>query len=548
MKEGNRRSYSALRSLGASLFGATLVAGTLIVAPLAAADSCSDLANLALPNTTITTAQSVTGGSFTPPGSTTPITGLPDFCRVAAYSAPTSDSHIQFEVWIPESHWNDKYLQAGCGGFCGSISYSSMAGALMRGYAAAATDDGHEASGIDASWAVGHPQKVVDFAYRSLKVTTDNAKAIITAYESGAPTRSYFDGCSDGGREALMEAQRYPGDFDGIIAGSPANAWTQLFTGFVWNELALTKTPDSALTQSDLDVLSNAVLAKCAGHDGGLASDQFLNNPPACKFNPESVKCKDGASSSCLSQAKVTAVKKIYSGPPAIFPGYRAGEGSENVASNWPAWLTDAGDPTKGLQELFGNSFFADIVFPNTGWTPTSTSINQDIRAANATASVINSDDPDLRDFVGHGGKLIQYVGWADTAISPQNDINYYESVEHVLGGPAKTGKSYRLFMVPGMSHCAGGSGANAFGNSFRNGPDPADPSDDVVSALDQWVELGVAPDRIIATKYVSDNPANGIAFQRPLCPYPEIAQYAGGDPTLPNNWVCAQPKGTGHH
>jgi len=466
---------------------------------------------------------------------------------VAAHSAPTSDSDIQFEVWIPESSWNGKYLQAGCGGFCGSISFRSMAEPLRRGYAVAATDDGHQASGIDASWAVGHPEKITDFAYRALKVTTDNAKAIIEAFESTGPDLSYFFGCSDGGREALMEAQRFPDDFNGIIAGSPANAWTHLFTGFVYNELALTKTPDSALTNADVNLLTAAVLAQCAGHDGGLASDAFLNNPPACNFNPETLLCTGHQTSSCLSQAKVTAIKKIYAGPAGVFPGYEPG--AESSPANWPLWITGNGMPTMGLQELFGNTFFADMVFPGTGWTPTSTSIIEDVRAADANerVSAINSTDPDLTPFVGYGGKMIQYVGWADSAIAPQNDINYYRSVTHVLGGLSTTQQSYRLFMVPGMAHCSGGPGPNAFGNGV-NGPNPNDPSQDLISALEQWVELGIAPEKIIATKYVNDNPAEGVAFQRPLCAFPEVSEFSGsGDPTQAVNWKCVRPKGRGH-
>jgi len=229
MKHSYKHSVGQ-RSLKGWLFCSALVASIAFMAAPAAADSCSDLASLTLPGTTITTAQSITSGSFTPPGSTTPIKNLPAFCRVAAFATPTSDSHIEFEVWIPESIWNGKYLQTGCGGLCGSISfqYGAMADALRRGYAAAATDDGHEASGTDASWAVGHPEKLVDFAYRALKVTTDNAKAIIEAFESSGPTRSYFDGCSEGGREALVEAQRYPQDFDGIIVGDPGSTVTNL--------------------------------------------------------------------------------------------------------------------------------------------------------------------------------------------------------------------------------------------------------------------------------------------------------------------------------
>ncbi len=537
------RSDNPLQGLRFLLLFVALLMVITFTAPPASADSCSDLATtLTLPNTTITSAQSITGGSFTPPGSTKPITGLPDFCRVAAFSAPTSDSHIEFEVWIPETIWNGKYLQVGCGGLCGIIEYSEMADPLRRGYAAAATDDGHEASPFDGSWAVGHPEKLIDYGYRALKVTTDGAKAIVDAFESSAPTRSYFDGCSDGGREALTEAQRFPKDFDGIIAGSPANA-PHLIAGFVWDELALTETTDSELTQSDLKILSDSALAKCAGRDGGLATDQFLNNPQVCKFNPESLLCTGHTTSNCLSQAKVTAIKKIYSGPPGIFPGYSANQGSEAVPSDWPIAITGNGIPAHGLQELLAFAFFSDIAFPNTGWTPTSTSIIQDVSAADETAPILGSTDPDLEPFFGHGGKLIQYVGWADSVISPKNDINYYTSVTQVVGGLEATKKSYRLFIVPGMSHCTGGPGANAFGNiGGLEGPSPSDPSDDLISALIHWVEQGIAPDEIIATKYVNDNAAGGIAFQRPLCPFPEIATYTGmGAPTQAANWVCVE-------
>jgi feruloyl esterase len=517
------------------LASAAPAAVALFSASPAAASTCSQLgSSFHRPNTTITIAQTVPAGTFvTPTGQS--ITGLPQFCRVAGFTTPTSDSHINFEVWVPDPGWNLKYLQVGCGGFCGSISYGSMGEPLRRSYAVAGTDDGHQGSGVDASWAVGHPEKVVDFGYRSLKETTDVAKDIIMAFESSGARRSYFMGCSDGGREALMEAQRYPRDFDGIVAGSPANYWTHLFTGFVWDQKALAATSTGDLSPADLNVVSNAMLAQCAGHDGGLSGDPFLNNPPACHFNPDKLS---------LPKDKIEAVKQIFSGPPGIFPGYRVGGDEAANGANWPVWLTDSGNPANGLQGLFGDSYFKNIVFPNSGWTPDTFSIEENAHQADVrTAAILNSTDPDLRPFKSQGGKLIQYVGWGDTAISPENDINYYNSVARELGGHEDTQDFYRLFMVPGMAHCGGGAGANAFGQGV-NGPNPSDPSDDILTALDRWVETRHAPDKIIATKYVNDTPTQGIAFQRPLCPFPQIAEYKGGSTTSAASFACVKP----HH
>jgi feruloyl esterase len=518
------------------------VAIVLFAASPAAASMCSQLASsFHRPNTTITTAQIVPAGTFVAPTGQS-LTGLPEFCRIAGFTTPTSDSHISFEVWMPELGWNLKYLQAGCGGFCGAISYGSMAEPLRRGYAVAATDDGHQASGIDASWAAGHPQKVIDFGYRALKETTDVAKAIIMALKSSGARRSYFMGCSDGGREALMEGQRYPRDFDGIVAGSPANYWSHLFTGFVWDQKALAATSSGDLSQADLNVVSNGMLAQCAGHDGGLSTDQFLNNPPACRFNPEKLS---------LPKDKIEALKKIFSGPPGIFPGYRVGGDEANNVANWPIWLTDTGNPANGLQGLFGDNYFKYIVFPNTGWTPDTFSIEENAHQADVrTGAVLNSVDPNLRPFKLQGGKLIQYVGWGDTAISPENDINYYNAVAREMGGHEDIRHFYRLFMVPGMAHCGGGPGANAFGQGV-NGPNPSDASDDILTALDQWVEHNNAPDKIIATKYVNDDPTQGIAFQRPLCPFPQFARYKGGSTTSTASFACVRPDhddDDGHH
>jgi feruloyl esterase len=534
-KIGNRPRIVSLASLAVS----TAVVFSFTGTTPAAAATCESLASYHRPHTTITAAENVPAGSYTTPTSQT-ITDLPAFCRVAGYVTPTADSHISFEVWIPKAIWNRKYIQVGCGGFCGSISYSAMAEPLRRGYASAATDDGHQAGGFDASWAVGHPEKVIDYGYRAVKETTDVAKDIIAQFKSPSLSRSYFMGCSDGGREGLMSAQRYPNDFDGIIAGSPGNNWTGMMAGFLSNELALLSVAGGDLTQTDLNILSNAVLAQCVGRDGGLNTDKFLNHPPACKFNVTLLTCNASNAGACLPADKVKAVKKIFSGPAGIFPGYQWGAGEASAASNWPAWLTDSGNPANGVQGTLANSFFQNMVFPNSGWTPDSHTITQNAnRAYSKLSSIVNSIDPDLTAFKAHGGKLIQYVGWSDTGISPQNDIDYYTAATYAMGGVAPTQKFYRLFMVPGMSHCSGGLGATAFGQSV-NGPTPTKPGSDIISALDRWVEHGTAPKQIVATKYVNDDPNQGVAFQRPLCPYPKFARYNGsGTLTHAGSFAC---------
>jgi hypothetical protein len=529
--KNNRRD---MRRASRYLAAAAPVAIGLFASSPASASTCSQLAtSFHRPNTTITIAQDVPVGTFVTPTNQS-IAGLPQFCRVAGFTTPTSDSHIGFEVWIPESGWNLKYVQIGCGGFCGSITYSNMAEPLRRGYAVAGTDDGHQ--GGSASFAVGHPEKVIDFGYRALKETTDVAKDIIMAFKSSGAHRSYFMGCSDGGREALMEAQRYPNDFDGITAGSPANNVSHILTGFVWDMNALAATSGGDLTQADLNFMSGAMLGQCAGHDGGLSTDQFLNNPLACRFNPEKLS---------LPQDKIQAIKKIFSGPPGIFPGYRVGGAEANDPGNWPEFITDNGNPANALAGGQATQYFQYMVFPNSGWTPSTYSIAENAHQADVrTGAILNSVDLNLRPFQSHGGKLIQYVGWSDASISPQNDIDYHHAVIEEMGGKERIRDFYRLFMVPGMGHCLGGPGANAFGQPYSiNGPTPSDPSSDLLSALDHWVENQIAPDKIVATKYVNDNPTLGIAFQRPLCPFPQFAKYKGtGSTTSAASFACVEP------
>jgi hypothetical protein len=514
--------------------------------PAAAAATCAGLAgSLSLPNTTITLAQSYTAGQ-TVTGTTVAPAGL---CRVAGTVQPSSDSNIHFEVWIPtDGSWNGKYEQLGNGGFAGAISLSGIANAVSRGYAAAATDDGTAGPPRGAINFVGHPDVQIDFGNRAIKVTTDNSKAVIAALMGANPRHSYFNGCSDGGREALMEAQRYPDDFDGIIAGSPANDWAGLLGGsFLWDMQALLNgpqtggVPDGYIPPASLSLLTTPALAQCVGKDGGVPTDTFLSDPRGCHFDPKVAQCKNGQDpGTCLTPAQVEAARKIYEGAHAngelLFPGYEPG--GEAVAADWPSWLVGTSSTSPGSQNGFAMGFWCDQVLGNASCNYLGIDLDAQFKAAaKAVAPIVSSIDTNLRPFEHHGGKLIQYAGWADTAIAPENGLNYYRAVEREMGDAHHF---YRVFMVPGMAHCSGGNGPNAFGNGTSNGP-VIDADHDLVKALERWVEQGVAPDKIIATHYVNNTPP-AIQFQRPLCPYPQRGAYIGtGDPNQASSFKCVE-------
>jgi feruloyl esterase len=526
------------------LFLLSLVALFLFPGRLAAQRSCESLTTLALTNAAITSATSIPTGGFKPPaapGQPAPNVDLPAFCRVAGVAKPTADSEIKFEVWLPATGWNGKFQQVGNGGYAGTIPLAAMAQPLLGGYATAGTDDGH-AAGTSNSWAIGHPEKVIDFGYRAVHETSVQAKAIVRAFYGKDLARSYFVGCSDGGREGLMEAQRFPDDFIGIVAGAPASAWTHLQFAGVWNERALHETPASNIPLNKLPVLQNAAVAACDALDG--VKDGLIQDPARCHFDPAVTRCKDADAPNCLTTPQVEAARKIYSGArnprtgKQIFPGYSPG--TEAVPANWALWMIGLGPGQASIGSIFANSYFADFIFDDPKWDFRTLNFDSDVKKADDKfASVLDSTNPNLTPFKSRGGKLIQYHGWGDAAIAPQSSVDYYKSVLAKMG--KKTQAFYRLFMVPGMSHCGGGLGANVFGNVA---PIPhADASHDVVIALDRWVEQGAAPDQIIATRFVDGNPAKGVAMTRPLCPYPKEAHYKGaGDTNDAANFVCQKP------
>jgi hypothetical protein len=512
------------------------------IEPSAAASTCANLTDFLLPRTKVTLARSYRAGELVSGVTTAPV-GL---CRVAGTSKPSSGSNIRFEVWIPtHGRWNGKYEQIGNGGFAGTIWVSYVADAVSRGYAAAATDDGTSGPPLGAVTFIGHPDVLKDFGYRAIKVTTDNSKAIIKRLTGKKPSYSYFSGCSDGGREALMEAQRYPNDFNGIIVGSPANDLVGLGASMLWNMQALLAgprthgVPDAYIPANKITLLSKLAISKCVGKDGGVSTDTFLNDPTTCHFDAAVAQCAAGQDpATCVTPAQVGAVEKLYSGPhnsagELLFPGYEPGTGSNTT--DWPQWLVGTSSTSPGSQCAMAAAFWCNAVLGK----PTCPFLELNGEFETATKSIAlmaNSTNPDLTQFRGRGGKLIQYAGWADTAIAPENGLNYYRKVGSVMGDAHGF---YRVFMAPGMAHCYGGPGPNSFGNGDNDGP-VIDAKHDLLKALEMWVERGVAPDTIIATKYLDDIPARGVAFQRPLCPYPKISSYNGyGKIADPSSFRC---------
>ena len=529
------------------LMQGVLLSSVAFYAGPAAAATCASLTGLSLPNTTITLAQSYAAGDLVT-GTTKAPAGL---CRVAGTAKPGAQSNIHFEVWIPtDGSWNGKYQQIGNGGFAGSISAGTLANAVSRGYAAAGTDDGTSGPPSGAPSFINNPDVLIDYGYRALKTTTDNAKAIVAALTGQGPRYSYFVGCSDGGREALQEAQRFPDDFDGIIVGSPTNDFVGEFgASYHWDMEATLGgpqtggVPDAYIPSSKLPVLSNKALANCLGKDGGVATDAFLTDPRQCHFDPQTVECKAGDDpSTCLTTAQVEAARKIYAGAhnshgELLFPGYEPG--GEAATGDWTSWITGSSPTSPGSQNTLGVGFSCDLVLGTTSCNYLGIDISAEFDwATQHIGPTVSAVNPDLRKFERRRGKLIQYAGWADTAIAPENGLNYYRKVTKRMGD---VDDFYRVFMVPGMAHCSGGAGPNAFGNGTANGP-VIDADHDVLKALERWVEQGVAPEKIIATHYLNNVAAQGVQFQRPLCPYPQRGVYVGsGDPSLASSFKCVE-------
>jgi feruloyl esterase len=465
---------------------------------------CGRIASLTLPHVSITAAQLVDRGVPPDvPADSPTMRALPPFCRVAATLTPSRDSDIKIEVWMPASQWNGKYNAVGNGAFSGSMPYAAMSSALTRGYATSGTDTGH--TGNTASFAPGHREKVIDFGWRAVHEMTVAAKAIVAAFYDVAPRQAYWTGCSAGGRQGLKEAQRFPADFDGIVAGAPGLDWTGRASQAVRIAKAF-EAEDARLSQAQLRRLHRAVLDACDQADG--VKDGVVENPLSCKYDPAALQCKEGSGGGeCLTAPQVAAARLIYS--PIV-----NGRSRREIAGLFPGselgW-TDRG--WSASARATGLDQFRFLVFEDPLWTIAHFAGDADAtRAEEVDSGTINALDPNLKPFFERGGKLIQYHGWSDPQISPGNSTQYYERVVAAVGS-ALAERSYRLFMAPGMAHCGGGEGPNRF---------------DMVAALERWVEQGVAPDRIIAARVAQGR----VERTRPLCPYPQVASYLGSAST----------------
>jgi feruloyl esterase len=492
---------------------------TLLTVSSAFAAPCETLAKIALPHTTITAAEQIPAGAFVPPGprpanAAVPAiyARLPEFCRVTATLAPSSDSDIKIEVWMPLSNWNGTFQAVGNGGWAGTISYAALAAAVAGGYATASTDTGHV--GGTAVFALGHPEKVVDFGYRAVHEMTVQAKAVVDAFYGSMPKLSIWNGCSQGGRQGVTEAVRFPADFDAIIAGAPAVNGLQMHVGRMAMNRSMNRTADAAIPRDKYPVIHAALLNACDAKDG--VTDGVVENPASCRFDPKVLACNGQNDASCLTAPQIESAHVMYNGAvdsrtgatrfPGLAPGSELG------------WNVIGAPQPLGL----ATEAFKYVIAKDPAWDPArfNAATDFDLAASIDKDDVLNSGNPDMKAFFARGGKLLLYHGWSDPQVTPLNTVSFFNKVVAVQGSTV-VGKSVQLYMVPGMNHCQGGPGTDTF---------------DKMGAIEQWIRTGTAPDKITASHLT-----NGVVDRtRPLCPFGQVAKWNGtGSSDDAANFAC---------
>jgi hypothetical protein len=503
------------------LSGAAAAALMGWAAPAAAAD-CASVARMALPNGKVTAAELVAPGAFrqpagpgAPPGVGAGAYGnLPEFCRVQATLTPTSDSDIKVEVWLPTNGWNGKFVGVGNGIWAGQLSYSALAETIARGYAAASTDTGHTGNGLTGEFAVGHPEKLVDFGHRAVHEMVVTAKAAIEAFYGNGPQKSYWNSCSTGGRQGLMAAYRYPADFDAISAMAPANPMTDLMTQSMWAGWQPNRAPGAMVPMPQMTAVHRAAVKQCDKLDG--LEDGLIGRPDACTFDPATV---DG-----LTPEQVETMRAIYRGPPGL-PGWPVGSELQLGA------LTQGPQPFPVALTYYSLLAFGD----RAGWDWKTFDYTRDAEAGRRYgADILDVPPAGLAAFFARGGKLLLSHGWTDGLIPATNALRFNDGLLPTLSTQQQASQ-YRLFMVPGMDHCGGGEGASQF---------------DTLGTIDEWATTGKAPERIVATRPTAAGGPPGAPagpprapMSRPLCPYPAFAEYDGkGDAALADSFRCVKP------
>jgi feruloyl esterase len=445
---------------------------------------------------------------------------LPETCIVDG----TIRQNIGFRMALPLTGWNGKFFQSGCGGACGTTRPYYCDGPVTRGYACLTTDMGRSGSSRDWSWGYNNVALLADFGFRSTHMASITGKAITEAFYHGAPRLSYFYGCSTGGRQALVEAQQFPWDFDGIIAGAPVINWTGAGMQILWTNVSNhDANGQELLKEKDVRLLHAAVIQQCDANDG--VKDGLIGDPRLCKFNPAVLLCKPGQSGSCLSAQQVAAAGKIYAGPHtsdgrSVYTGGLM-PGSELL------WIGDFITPDGKPPIQYSGDSISKLVLGGSvppDWTPAQFNFDRDYQRVGMVEPLFSGSNPDLRKFQARGGKLIGFQGWDDQSIVPLNYLDYYQTVVKTMGGLKQTQNFYRMFMVPGMDHCTfSGAGADAI---------------DYLSHLEEWVEKGQAPEVIIGSHFNRDAgpprslsfplPPQNVTFTRPLFPYPGQYRYKG--------------------
>jgi feruloyl esterase len=513
----------------------------------ALAVDCEGLRSAKIADTTIISAEAVPAGDLTT-GDKVPRKDLPAYCRVVASVKDAADSDVRVELWMPNDRWKGVFHVNGNGGYAGVLAYNygAMEAAIKRGYATAETDLGTApATPLDGDVLVGHPDKWKDWGLLGTHEAALAGKEIAKAFYGADAKRSYYTGCSTGGQQGLIEAEYFPEDFDGILAGAPVVNRTWGHAVAVTSYQAANLKPEHRLSDANLALLSKSAIAACGAKGNGLKSDPFIGDPLACDFDPADLTCKGAAADDCLTPEQVETAKAIYLGPAdkngkPLFYGELPG--SESGLFNWGFLEAPGNAPGEpGFDGLFKWVF-------GPSWDWRTFDVDRDmVKVDAALGPALNGAmTGDVSKFRDRGGKLILFQGWADPIVPIGQTVNLYQDLLAKFGGEEKTEEFARLFMVPGMGHCGFGTGPNRFDSSAFGGAQPPalDPEHDMFTALSHWVEDGVAPAQVIATKFVGGDASKGIEMQRPLCPYPQRAWYKGdGDTGAAASFACAVDK-----